>query len=53
MSSLININIHKLNGSGIEKVSLTFLCASLQTADNQLSLSHCPDGKSEAYGRQK
>ena len=47
MSSFKNINIHKLNGSGVEKVSLTFLTASPQTANKQLFLNHCPDSGGE------
>lgn len=47
MSSLKSINIHELNGSGIEKVSLTFLTASPQTANKQLFLNHCPGRRQE------
>lgn len=48
--SIKNINIHKLKGSGAEKVSLTFPSASPQTASEQLSLTHCP-GPGEAGRR--
>lgn len=48
-----NINIQKLNGSGIEKVSLTFLAASPQTASKQLFLNHCPRGEGDDYAEQK
>lgn len=47
MSSLKSINIHELNGSGIEKVSLTFLTAAPQTANKQLFLNHCPGRRQE------
>lgn len=53
MSSLKSINIHKLSGSGIEKVSLTFLTASPQTANKQLFLNHCPGRKGEARVRKE
>lgn len=48
MSSLKSINIRKLNGSGIEKVSLTFLTASPQTANKHLFLNHRLGRKGEA-----
>ena len=42
-SLLKNINIHRLIGRAVEKVSLTFISVPLLTANNRHILNHCPD----------